>query len=243
MSRTVENAGLRFACETTMEAWRAETLLTKEPGTVAWLRAQVNRETVFFDVGANVGCYALLAAHWGARRVVAFEPHLFNAAALLRNVAINKLEQIVEVVTAPLHRRGEWGEFAYSSLKAGSSGSQYGHRTSETGAEFQPAAVEHKYSATIDGFLHYSGPPPTLLKLDVDGNELDILKGAVKLLLRTPPASIQVEVRASSRAQVTDYLQRHGYGEPHRHDTAQGAKALAAGMPAEQVPHNLVFSR
>jgi hypothetical protein len=51
---------------------------------------------VFYDVGANVGSYTLLAATAGAR-VHAFEPSPPTAARLRRNVALNALEERVQV--------------------------------------------------------------------------------------------------------------------------------------------------
>lgn len=246
MSVIIETEGLKFVCRTQMEVYRAKTLLTKEAGTVEWLKAEVQAGTVLYDVGANIGCYTLLAASLGAQ-VVAFEPHTINAASLLRNIAENGLGERVQVVTQPLSHCEKWGDFNYHSLSPGSSGSQFGHTTSETGQSFSPEATERKHSLSLDTFVRahclVSGQYPTLLKLDVDGNEMDILHGGEALFRRTPPLSVQVEVRPSTAGDVWALLQHKGYPNVERNDTALGKTALMNGADSATVPHNLVFRR
>jgi hypothetical protein len=52
---------LQFYCPSETSLWRAETLLTKEPETIEWIET-FNEESVFWDVGANIGVYSLYAA-------------------------------------------------------------------------------------------------------------------------------------------------------------------------------------
>ena len=53
--------------------WRARSC-AKEPWTVDWLRGNVRPDEVLYDIGANVGTFALVAAKHLRARVVAFEP-------------------------------------------------------------------------------------------------------------------------------------------------------------------------
>src|SRR5574341_1906084 len=68
----VEIDGIKFFTPNRHCAWRMETLFTKEPDTIEWLRGMKSGE-VFYDVGANIGQYALIAAQRGLN-VHAFEP-------------------------------------------------------------------------------------------------------------------------------------------------------------------------
>ena len=64
---------LRFVCAGETAWWRAEHLLDKEPETLDWIRGFADGD-VLWDVGANVGAYALLAGRRSGVRVLAFEP-------------------------------------------------------------------------------------------------------------------------------------------------------------------------
>src|SRR5678816_3571685 len=170
----IKTAGLIFECEDDIEVMRAQTLLTKEPGTIAWLEKHLRPDDVFWDVGANIGIYSLFAASRFAK-VCAFEPHLASARSLLRNVRANGFESQVKVMTSPLGDRTDWLQFFYANDAAGSSGSQAGPAVSEYGKPFQPVACETKWATRGDSFAKATGLYPDLVKIDVDGLELPVL--------------------------------------------------------------------
>ena len=57
---------------------------------------------VFFDVGANIGYYSLMAAKHGATRVIAFEPNPELAKRCRLNIELNGFDNRIEVVEAAL---------------------------------------------------------------------------------------------------------------------------------------------
>ena len=80
---------LYFFCPGHIPLWQAEHLFTKEPETIAWIE-QMPPGSVLWDIGANVGTYAIYAAQRGMH-VVAFEPSAANYYVLNRNIHLNKL--------------------------------------------------------------------------------------------------------------------------------------------------------
>src|SRR6185503_18155200 len=68
--------------------WRAQTFYTEEPATVAWLD-RLTPEDVYWDIGANVGLYAIYAAKFRHCRTLAFEPESQNYALLVENIVMN----------------------------------------------------------------------------------------------------------------------------------------------------------
>lgn len=70
---------------------------TLEPGVQEALRRHVGRGAVVFDVGANLGFFALLAGRLTgpSGRVVAFEPLPESAAVAREHARLNRLEQVV----------------------------------------------------------------------------------------------------------------------------------------------------
>jgi len=243
MSRTITTGGVSLICDDPIEVWRAETMFTKEPGTVTWLNGLRSGE-MFYDVGANIGVYTLLAAQkvGSEGRVFAFEPSIVNAVQLQKNLVASKLTN-VKLCTAPLHSYSGLSVFAYRSLRAGSSGHQLGHRHDETGQVFIPEATEIKATTTLDQVI-CEFPPAQMVKIDVDGNELQILQGATTWL-RThtsiAPRSIQVESHVNDRAELLQFMDEHGYRLDHLHYTASGQKQIDQGADPATVVNNTVF--
>jgi FkbM family methyltransferase len=237
---------IQIVTETPIEQWRANTLFTKEPGTVAWIRRECKPGDVFYDIGANIGQYSLMAARqvMPGGYVVAFEPHLANAMSLLKNVAANKLSG-VKLITSALHAADGFLPFNYQSVVAGSSGSQFGHTTAENGQVFTPDAVEVKHATTVESLLHWDViPRPTLVKVDVDGNELDVLRGFGWCLLDVRELrSIQVEVHPETYQAVTAFLKERQWHEVETHYTANGQKQLEQGVDPGQIIRNVIYER
>lgn len=230
----VKIAGLRLLCETEHEVWRAKTLLTKEPGTIKWLN-ELKPGDVFYDVGASTGIYSFYAASRGAL-VYAFEPNLASAVGILRNMAANP-QWPMNLITAPLDAEEKWDVFSYPNLSAGVTGGQLGHVRGQNGEDFKPVAAEFKRSITLDMLPL---PKPTYLKLDVDGNELAILKGGRQTLESV--RSVQVELN-DERLSIAGYIGGVGFKVREKHYTAQGQQMVDAGRADASLYYNMILDK
>ena len=236
-----------FRCESLVDVMRARTLLSKESGTVEWIRDHVKPGQVFYDIGANIGLYTALA---GVRVrpggvVYAFEPHVVNVHTLLNNVKVNKLSGVVHVMSCALNDREGHFDFNYFSDVSGSSNSQLNGARDGAEREFSPVLTERKFATTVDALIA-SGAirPADHIKIDVDGNEMLILKGMTGLLSgASPPQSIQVEVNPRYKSALFEFMSAHGYSVTIRHHTLDGKAQLAAGVDPEQISYNAVFKR
>ena len=163
-----------FLCESLRDYGRCAGLFLKEPGTCEWIERTVKPGDIFYDIGANIGVYSILA---GQRvgpqgRVIAFEPHAGNFAALSRNIEANGFAGRIVPCGFALHRSSGFFDFNYSSLAVGSSRSQLDGNAAPGFDPFEPVVRELKYAAAVDDLV-LSGrlPRPTHVKIDVDGNE------------------------------------------------------------------------
>jgi FkbM family methyltransferase len=233
-----------FRCEDPLEVTRAVTLLEKEPGTVRFVRTEVRAGDVFYDIGANIGLYTLVAARrvGDEGMVCAFEPHAGNIMNLLRNVAENRLGDRVKVVSAPLNDSSGFFPFDYRSAEPGSALSRL-ESEGAVGEEFAPVSTELKYATSVDALVADGViPPADLVKLDVDGNEPLILRGMKTHLSESHrPRAAQVEIQPETREEVYELMQENGYEAAERHDTFAGAALIEAGMHPDRVVHNVVF--
>lgn len=148
---------------------------------------------IVFDVGANIGAHTIpLAALVGARgRVVAFEPTDYAFGKLNRNLALNPtLSARVSASQTMLAADpdGELPSAIYSSWPLGERGDlhnqHHGRLMNTTGANL----------STLDRIVkELSLDRVSFIKIDVDGNEYSVLKGAQETL-RTHKPMLMLEL-------------------------------------------------
>jgi FkbM family methyltransferase len=181
------------ATESQMRAWSCK----KEPGTIDWLRKELRAGDVFYDVGANVGAYSLVAAKLtsGRAQVMAFEPGFQNYAQLCRNIILNRCEDSIVPIPLPLSRETRLERFHYENLEEGGALHSFSRRLDYKAEEFVPVVSLGAIGFSLDELARVAGlPPPHLLKIDVDGMERQILLGAAETLAREDLRSILLEI-------------------------------------------------
>lgn len=236
---------LRFRVCTVDEYNRATFALRNEPGTLSWITEQIRPGDVFYDVGANIGIFSMLAAHrtGPSGRVVAFEPHAATIATLLENIALNGLGEHIEVLSCALHGTTGHLPFLYRSLVAGSGLSQVGATRDPFGQDAEPVARELKAVASGDDLIAGGAIAPAgVIKIDVDGNEAHVLAGMRGLLTGSErPRSVQVEVNPKASAEVLELMSAAGYRETARHFTMAVERSIREGIDPATLGANVVF--
>ena len=180
--------------------YRAETFETKEPETLRWID-QFGGQGAFYDIGANVGLYSLYYAQTQPGRVYAFEPSALNLRLLSLNVSDNGLASRIIIVPSPLTKSNEIASFRLSMLDEGGSMSTFGQYFGHDGSPLRSVLEYDTIGMTLD-FMLASGlvcDAPSLIKIDVDGLEHLILRGAEKVLASQSLRSILIEVNEDFR--------------------------------------------
>jgi FkbM family methyltransferase len=205
--------------------WRAQTFHTEEPETIGWLD-QIGRDDVYWDIGANVGLYAIYVAKFRGCSVVAFEPEAQNYALLIENLVLNGIgSDRMLAGSLALGDRPGLGTLQVRYLTKGGAYNLF--RSTSTGdadapASFSAAASDQQgngyrqliYGATIDDLVFNRGlPAPTHIKIDVDGNEPAIISGCQELLKSSKLRSLLVEINKKSPADlaIVDILRSQGF--------------------------------
>jgi FkbM family methyltransferase len=175
------------------EHHRADTYATKEPETIEWLRDNLRDNDVFYDIGANIGLYSLYAAKLRPGcRVFAFEPESHNFGNLCGNLLLNRVENVTPCFF-PLSSHEAFAPFYVYDVRPGGALHSLGRPSPLR--EGPPLLTTGAMAVSIDALVSRDGlPPPDLLKLDVDGNEEQILDGAAAVLASGSLRSILVEV-------------------------------------------------
>lgn len=162
--------------------------------------------SVFFDVGANVGYYTLLASVLvgAGGRVVAFEPDRGNARRLREHVRINGADNVTVVEAAVAEVSGTAG---FAPDRGG------------LGGALTDSGGDRVSTVTLDDAVRDGLPAPAYVKIDVEGAESRVLSGAVRLLGRAAPTIFLAIHGPDEERRCRELLAASGYGlRPIDHD-------------------------
>ncbi|GHD18649.1 hypothetical protein GCM10007052_26220 [Halioglobus japonicus] len=153
----------------------------------------VPKDTLILDIGANVGNHTVFyAKYYGAKEVIPFEPNPAAYQTLIENCRLNRLTNINLAYLGRVVSHLDL-EYEISHNPEGNLG----------GVAYSPREGQGSPSISIDRIpiRDIVG----LIKVDVEGMELDVLKSAKKLIQRDSPV-IVVEVTDATAASCKEYL-------------------------------------
>lgn len=187
---------------------------TVEPEAYRAFAAQVRPGDVVYDVGAHFGTYSVIASRRAgpSSRVVAYEPCTLTREYLARHLAWNGVER--QVTVRPLccgALPGKARFFYRPGVPEGINGLVEADGLAETWVDV----------TTVDAEVALLGLVPGIIKIDVEGAELDVLRGAEavlathrpRLLLSLHPAALARQ--GLSPGAVVDWLASHRYRCDH----------------------------
>lgn len=173
----------------------------KEPETAKWIKRTAHPGSVFFDIGACVGSYSLIAAALGAA-VHAFEPVAPNYAELQLNIWLNRSSSITAWPVACAAQNGPLAIDLSSPQPGAASHSMHSTVLSDpVNSPISQSAI----GMTLDRFIReFALPQPSDIKIDVDGGEVGVVEGARDTLRDV--RSVMVEVSPDTAESVAAIL-------------------------------------
>ena len=129
------------------------------------------KKGICFDIGANVGLYSLLFSK-NSKSVYAFEPLPRNVYFLKRTLMLNKVRNVFIIPMAVSDKNG------FSMFQKGIN---YSTGKLNKSGDFLVKTI------TLDSFVRKRKIFPNILKIDVEGSELVVIKGAKNLLVNYKP--------------------------------------------------------
>lgn len=164
------------------------------------------------DIGANIGLYTVTLAHaiGPDGRVFAIEPVKKNCESLKKNIENNHLSNTTIFPIAIGEQNGETkihlpSDLAFASVVT----------STKEAAENDTVTVPLK---TLDSIWEETGEKKIkLIKIDVEGAELSVLKGATKLLQKNKPLLLIEAATENKREEINQYLSQFGYTQSQPH--------------------------
>ena len=193
---------------------------TREPGTSQALKKLCKRGHVVFDIGANIGSHSLpIASYVGEEgKIYAFEPVPWAINKLMRNLELNKFNNlVVESIALSDVSENEVNMDFRASFKIGSESGV--DRDGKIGSGWWSECDHIKVRMdTLDSYVSsHQISRLDLIKLDVDGFEGKVIRGALETLKRFQPVLIMeiapawTEMRGDDMTDILHEIEQLGY--------------------------------
>ena len=192
--------------------FRANTFSYKEPDTLDWIDT-IDKDTTFLDIGANVGIYSLYAS-FKTNRIFSFEPDALNYSLLNLNILDNKKNNSIKAFPISMHSKEMMNTLNIQKYVWGGALSSFANKFDQFEREFTPEIEQGSYALTIDKIINFLEiKNKCFCKIDVDGNELEILKGAKNTFQNKVFSSVLVELDTSRSDynETLDFFKYYGY--------------------------------
>jgi FkbM family methyltransferase len=208
-----------------------------EPITCRILDDQLRAGETFWDVGANIGVYSLLAAHrFRSCRVLAFEPSPLVLERLWRNKHLNNVQNLIIVPVALCNQVGEI-EFFLNEKDGNQMMGSFRPHASDTRSVRVRAWPGDRLGEVHPDLLEDRWLSPNLVKIDGEGAELLVLRGLQRTLRESRPRLV-IELHpeflgdmGSSLTMVAGFLRESGYRARYfRPDGQEMAEEVAVSV-------------
>jgi len=196
----------------------------KEPETVAWLEKTISCGDVFCDVGANIGAYTLVAASImkSSGTIYAVEPSFSTFSQLSENITLNQASTpgvVVIPIYAGLGEITRIEKLGISDVRAGSARHVWAGQPHCQDGEVAVNATLPVVCYSLDDLVETFGlPMPTVMKIDVDGPEVAVVKGAIGCLSSDGFRSLLIELDDSQLSILQPILESAGLELTAKHN-------------------------
>lgn len=200
--KCVFNDSLCFSINSDLEEYRISSIFEKEPETIAWIDSICNSNSVFYDIGANIGIYTLYMNYKNPMmQMFCFEPVQNNFNSLQNNIILNGAKN-VHPFNIALSNNNMITNLFISDTRNGNSGAQIEAPINEKGESFEAKKIEKILSFSLDYLVNnLNFPQPNFIKIDVDGHENEILDGMKVTLGNEQLKSLLIEFNADNQFQ------------------------------------------
>lgn len=172
-----------------------------EPEELDLMLSYVPDGGTFLDIGANVGNHSLYAGLFcNAARIIPFEPNPLAYRLLILNLVMNGL-----------HDRTDFDYVGFGASDVDCEGFGMSERRKNLGAARMVPGEGEIATLRPDDFL--SNETPDFVKIDVEGMEMQVLRGLQKTIQRTRPVML-VEVDRANIHDFADWRLAHGFALP-----------------------------
>ncbi len=208
LSSEFNHAPLYVTPDAALSYWKSG-LAMRDRNLLAIAREHVKCGDVVWDVGANIGLFSVAAAQLAgpSGSVLAFEPDIWLASLIVRSARLRRNRHLnLQVLSAAVSDSAGVASLAIAVRGRASNALEIpGPRSQAGGVRGRQLTSTVSLDSVID-----SQRKPGIVKIDVEGAEVMVLRGAERLLSEVKPI-LYCEVGEENVEQVTMLLRSKGY--------------------------------
>jgi FkbM family methyltransferase len=155
--------------------------------------------SIFYDIGAHIGYFSAIACSINREsgHVYAFEPRPDNARFYLKHMAVNGFSNFTLTKAAVAAQEG-------SAKFNANTGTATGHLSDSGNLTVDVVSIDNLVREN-------KLPAPDFIKIDVEGGEIEVLKGCQQVIAQHKPKLLIATHSPETHAYVVDFLNRHSY--------------------------------
>lgn len=179
---------------------------------VEWIK-RFDKNSNFLDIGANIGTYSLLAAKRN-HNVISVEPESLNFAMLNLNIYDNKLNNNITAYPVSIDQFNHFSHLNIYQMGWGNAMHSFDTDIIINNQKKESQFLQGSIGIRLDDFLEQIKFTPDYVKIDVDGNELRVIKGSPNLLKSKNIKSIVIEINPENideKKQIIDIFEQNSF--------------------------------
>jgi len=192
---------IRFYSPTKIAGYRIKSFFTKEPETINWINSFGGKKKVLYDIGANMGIYTVYYAKKFNSTVYSFEPQFTNLNLIAKNIQINNINKNVIIMPFPVFNKNKISNFFLTDFIGGYAGATFSKKISSQFKKYYYKTIGLSLDQLFElNYIKF----PNLIKIDVDGNEEQVIEGLKKIIKKAKKITILVENASNTSTKKID---------------------------------------
>ena len=193
--------------------YRYETIFTKEPDTIQWIKSCGSDDALFIDIGANIGIYTVFYLSYFSGKAVAVEPGFEHLMLLSRNLSVNNLSDRCTIISLPVKSNEERTRirFDLSDGPGPASRTEGYDKLNSRKSSYFTSTINLSMLLANSKLVSEDDLQNLIVKIDVDGPEIEVFSGICDLLETCRKVSLMIEIQEDNYIAVSKMLDDKGF--------------------------------
>ena len=207
------NKNIKFYVSNKTTTARVKKIWKKEPITIEWMNG-IKKDDIVIDIGANIGMYTLMSGVGREAIVYGFEPAASNYHLLLKNIKLNSMHNRIKTYCAGVLDYDGFSDLNIDDEVDDTLGGSNYSVDEEVGFDLKPMRVGFKQGInviTLDSFCRKMKIIPDHIKIDVDGLEHRVIKGALESIAQAKTVIIELNTNLKEHKVLVSLIKSLGF--------------------------------
>jgi len=174
---------IRLRADNLVTHFRSNLFFVKEKEVRFFIDKNLSKDNVFFDIGANIGIFSIYAAVRKNAHVYAFEPEYSNLSLLKENILVNNLINKIYPFSLAIGKDNNITNLHIADTTPGAAVSSISsEKLNKTHESYDVIWKEGVMEMKLDEICAQLNIIPSMIKIDTDGNEKNVILGAENTL-------------------------------------------------------------